>query len=924
MRTTQATVGSVLALTFALALPATAGGNEIVVLSVPPPGSQTSMPSSEVVGYVIGDPGPQTVFEVMVRTHYGNGQYDPPMNSASAYDESVVGWAYPVTNWDPVNGLGTFKGRAKWFDEGANDIHIYLPGDPLGSPAYSQQIVFQPASVDPSDVVAGIHPVQRSVDLVDVNGDPGKLEFRMDLINTTANQTYTVDVIARCELPGGTMVNLPVGGPGEDTATYTIAPGDFSYTSVQDPVSMSFSFPLDEVPFPQPAGAGEYRICVEVYDGPALIYFEEFVSYWVSDRAGKAFRDVTANSGLDAVHLQGGHRPSPGNSIAVFDYNNDALPDLYFTNPSGSETFLPIGDNWPFPGGRNFLMENNGDGTFADVTVAANAVGDNTVSSYGVAWADLDDDGFNDLLVANRSHQNYLFHNNGDSTFTDIAQTSFGGPTNRWHLAPRFGDYDRDGDLDLYMGCYMQVFDTTWENIGFANILYRNEFIEGVFDPLVPGFPVFTQVPGTGTESKGDTLGAMFMDANRDQITDLFVHHDFGPMATANEMFRGTATGDFVPLGPAAGYSVREFSMGAAAADFDGDLFPDIYSSSMGRNSLLLSNGDGTVTQSIVGSGAEGDFITEGPAANGVNIDDSWGVVAWDYDLDGDTDIYNVGAYIFTTFNIPVPELNPDAVYRNDGFASFTKTSEALGLANAAAGRGAVSIDLDGDGDLDIVTSNENEGVTAMRNDFVTPFNYIAVRPQATRSAPGGFNTFFEIVGTSSGLQARELGADASAASQMDNCLTFGLRNDATCRVRAYWPRGGQTSYYNVPANGEHQIWETVVEVNGEIQAIVPALTAPAMTLRGEPGEVVIVWVGDPSVPVGLPLPGGAITDIFPLLPTLYLTTLDVNGEAPYGVGTMSASLQGLTADLQMLTYNISSGLVEAVSGVSSFFIGAP
>jgi len=922
MRITTLLLGA--ASLLALSTDASAGGNEVVVLSVPPPGSQTAIPSSEVRGYVIGDPGPQTVFEVFVRTRYPNGTYDPPMNSQGAYDESVVGWAYPVVDWNPATGLGTFAGRAKWFDEGTNKIHVYLPGQPLGSPAYEQQIVFQPASVDPSDVVAGIHPVQRSVDLVDVDGQPGRLEFRMDLINTTLFQTYTVDVLARCELPGGSEILLPLGGPGRDTASYTVAPGDFSYTSVEDPVSMSFSFPLDEAPFPQPAAAGEYRICIEVYDGPALLYFEEFLSFWVSDRAGLPFRDVTAKSGLDAVLLQGGHRPSPGNSIAVFDYDNDALPDLFFTNPSGSETFLPIGHNWPFPGGRNFLMANDGDGTFTDVSVAAGVDGDNTVSSYGVAWGDLDADGDPELFVANRAHQNYLYRNNGDATFDDVAASSFGGPTTRWHLAPRFGDYDRDGDLDLYVGCYMAAFDTTWKNTGFPNRLYRNEFIEGNMDPLAPGFPLFSLQPGTGTEASGDTLGAMFMDANRDQITDLFVHHDFGPMAEANQMFRGTASGNFIELGPGAGYSVREFSMGSAAADFDGDLFPDIYSSSMGRNSLLINDGDGTVTQSIDGSGAEGAFVTEGPAANGVNLDDSWGVVAWDYDLDGDTDIYNVGAYIFTTFNIPIPELNPDAVYRNDGTAHFTKVSESLGLANAAAGRGAVAVDLDGDGDQDIVTSNENEGVTAMRNDFVTPFHYLTVRPVTTRSAPGGFNTFFETIGASSGHQARELGADSSAASQMDNTLTFGMRNDTTSKVRAFWPRGGQTTYYNVPSDGEQLIHETVLEVNGQLNAVVPAETAPVLTLRGEPGALVIAWVGDPSITFGLPLPGGATTDIFPLVPTLYLTTLDANGQAPYGVGTIGVEIQGLVADLQMLTWDFDAGVVEALSGVSSFFVGAP
>ncbi len=905
-----------LSLTLGLAQFAHAGG-EIVALSVPPPGTQTGLSSAEVRGFVVGTPGPQIVTEVMVRTRYANGQMHPPINNAGAYDPSAIGWAYPV-EWNALTGVGTFTGRAKWLADGTNYIDVYLPGDTLGNPSYSQTIVYQLAAETPSDVVAGVHPLQRSVDVVDIEGNTGALEFRVDLINTTVADTYNIDLVARVTMPNGAEALLPMGGTPGSPANFVIAPGDFQFTSVIDPVSMTYSFPLDEEPFPALIEEGAYRVCVEVYDGPALIFFEENLSYWVSDRSTKPFRDVTKPSGLVDVHLQGGQRPSPGNSIAAFDYDNDGLTDLFFTNPSGSETFLAIGDNWPFPGGRNFLMQNMGDGTFSDETAAAGVVGNPDTSSYGIAWGDLNDDGHSDFLVANRMETSYVYRNDGDGTFTDVAGNSFAGPP-RWNLSPRFGDIDEDGDLDCYIGAYLSAFDTTWANTGYSNRLYRNEFVEGGMDPSFPDFPLFTQLINTGTESEGDTLGNFFADFNGDDNIDLFVHHDFGPMATANELFRGDGEGGFLAL-PGAGYAVREFSMGSTSADFTGDLSPDLYSSSMGRNSLLINNGAGIMTQMADGSGAEGAFVTEGPGADGQAVDDSWGAQAWDYDLDGDVDIYNVGSYIFTAYNMPVPELNTDAVYRNDGFATFTKVSEDLGLANAAQGRGVVMLDYDNDGDLDVVTSNENEGVTLMRNDLVTLNSYIKVRPVVTRSSPGGFNTKIDVV--SNGLhQRKELMTSSAAASQGDNSWFFGIRTAPSAKVRADWQRGGSTVYYNIPANSELELYETVIEVEGRIDAEVPVGISPDIRLLGESGMLFAAAVGSFTIPGPLPLPGGGELDIFPNFETVFANFFDANGEATWTLATMSPAWVGLTFELQMLVLNETTGFADVTSGVSTITV---
>lgn len=903
------------------ALPA-AADNPIVVILTPPPGSQVPLSSVEIEGLVIPDQIINPVDEVYIRTRYPDGSMNPPIGNDGAWNPHALGWGYAV-EWDPFTGLGYFSGRAQWMDAGINFVDVYLPGDTLGNPSYSQQVNYQTEAVNITEVVAGIHPVARTIDVVRENGASGAIEFLVDLINTTQTQTYQVALQATVELPDGSVVNLPMGGLGNISANYTLAPGDFTYTSATDPVGMRFSFPLDQAPFPQPPLEGAYKMEVQVYDGPALLYLDEDVDFWVTDRSQAPFRDVTLGSGLDEVYLQGGNLPSAGNCMAAFDYDGDGLTDLFVTNPSSANTFLPVGPDVPFPGGRNYLMRNNGDGTFTDVTLQAGVGGNPLVGSYGVAWGDADNDGYSDLFVANRGAAIYAYRNNGDGTFDEVGAGSFGGPTTTWHFSPRMADVDADGDHDLFVGAYMKTFDTTWQLTGFENQLYRNGLLEGFFDPLVPDWPRFDDFSEfSQIDESGLTLANLFADFDRDGAIDLAVHNDFGAFSVPNEFYWGNNTGKFFPADPGVGYQSKEFSMGVTAADLNGDGLLDSYSTSIGRNSLLLNDGAGGFIEAIEGSGAEADFMASGPQADGVMLDDNWGVMAWDYDLDQDWDLYVAGSDLFTGYNMPIAELHPDSVFENDGSAHFTRREVDLGLANAARTHSIVSFDFDLDGDLDVITSAENEGLTLMRNDSVTANGWSRVRPVTSRSAPGGFNTKLTV--TAGGVsQYAEVLAECAHGTTGDNAITFGLAGNPKGELVAEWQRGGSTTWFRVYSGEEVLAHETLVVIRGAIDKTLKVGQDPNIELIGRPGAIAVGAVADPAVPFGFQLPSGGSLDIWPVFsaPLLLVTTLDAEGRADWPLGLLPAGAAGLTFQLQMTTFDLATGLFDAKSGVSSLSV---
>ena len=272
-------------------------------------------------------------------------------------------------------------------------------------------------------------------------------------------------------------------------------------------------------------------------------------------------------------------------AVALFDYNNDGLLDIYFANGAR----LPDLDKSD-PKYFNRLYRNNGDGTFTDVTVAAGVQG--AYYSMGVSAGDYDNDGFQDLLVTGANGYQ-LFHNNGDGTFTDVTRKSGllkvgPGLANAFSVAAGWFDYDNDGNLDLIIVNYLnwsvateascvsngiRAYCSPNSYAGLSNLLFHNN-----------GDGTFTDVSESSGIGKliGKGMGVAFADYDQDGFVDIFVSND----TLRNFLFHNNGNGTFTEVGVLAGVAYSEHGksiagMGADFRDIDNDGLPDIFVTAM-------------------------------------------------------------------------------------------------------------------------------------------------------------------------------------------------------------------------------------------------------------------------------------------------------------------------------------------------------
>ena len=320
------------------------------------------------------------------------------------------------------------------------------------------------------------------------------------------------------------------------------------------------------------------------------------------------FTDVAEGAGIAD--------PRGGWGSLFADYDNDGYLDLYITRGGWSGA------------AENTLYHNNGDGTFSDVTHAAGVA--DPQSSFCAAWADYDNDGYLDLYIADGvigdGAANVLYHNNGDGTFTNTAETA--GVANTGNsLGTAWGDYDKDGHIDLHV-----------VNFGQSNVLYRNNG-DGTFTDVTPTTGM--NIPVT------DAFVTFFLDVDNDADLDIFISN--------SGSFRAFIAGQITGTAP-----------------HDGD-----------RQVLYRNNGDGTFTDVTRESGLYQAF-----GAMGANFGD--------IDSDGYLDIY------LATGAPQMGRLERDALFRNNGDGTFTDATFALGLGNIGKGHGVTFGDVDTDGDVDI------------------------------------------------------------------------------------------------------------------------------------------------------------------------------------------------------------------------------
>lgn len=447
------------------------------------------------------------------------------------------------------------------------------------------------------------------------------------------------------------------------------------------------------------------------------------------------FSDVSALSNTNDSGL--------GRGVAWGDYDNDGDEDLYLVNTGSSSR----------------LFANNGDGTFTDVT-ADKHIGD-TGAGEGAAWADYDNDGDLDLYLAKDGQANRLFQNGGAPlyVFSDVTAGPLGNSAAGRSVA--WGDYDQDGDVDLYV--------VNWSG---GSRLLRNEgppsyeFVDASVLPI-------------GDLGRGE--GAAWADYDNDGDPDLYLSRSSGQ---ADKLFRNEGA-SFVDVTAAMGLaSTTGSGLGVAWGDYDNDGDLDLYVVNSGTANQLFRNEGGVGFTDVAAASGTGDV--------GVGRGCAWG----DYNNDGNLDLYvsNSGA--------------ANVLYRSMGGGVFTDATTASGTGDAGAGRGVAWCDHDGDGDLDLYVANFGQENKLYCNDIGSLKHWLGVKLVGVLSNRSGIGARVTVV--AGGVRrVQEVSGGSGYLSQNSLPIEFGLGLSSTIdSLIVKWPSGVTQVQTSVPADQRLTITE--------------------------------------------------------------------------------------------------------------------
>jgi hypothetical protein len=476
--------------------------------------------------------------------------------------------------------------------------------------------------------------------------------------------------------------------------------------------------------------------------------------------------------------------------VAVFDYNGDGRPDIFFTN--GADVATLKKDSPKF---RNRLFRNDGNGVFTDVTEAAGLAG--TGYDMGVAVGDYDNDGHPDLFVAG-VHHSTLYHNNGDGTFADVTVKS-GLDAVLNHPDPEFGpwwaitaawvDVNNDGRLDLFVVDYLQwkyyaqrrcEFDLVGDYChprffkGQPNQLFLNNG-DGTFQNASKQWGLRDHV--------GKGMGVGMADYDLDGRPDLFVTND----ASWNSLFHN-AGNKFEDVAFDAGVAVPEggafvSGMGTDFRDWNNDGYPDIVFSALISQSFPMFQN--------TGKGTFQEVTTENGMREASLQMSGYGAGLYDFDNDGWKDLFVSGGHVQS---VPLPGQSIDqfnAVFRNPGRnGKWVAVKAGLDALPAARHRGCAFGDFDGDGRMDVVVSAIGREPEIWMNRSQNAGHWLDIALRGTKSNRDGIGARIKIA-TKSGVQYNHMTTSVGYASSSDGPVHFGLGPDTRAEeIEIYWPSG--------------------------------------------------------------------------------------------------------------------------------------
>ena len=508
---------------------------------------------------------------------------------------------------------------------------------------------------------------------------------------------------------------------------------------------------------------------------------------------GVPIRFAAAASGIDFVLNNGttDDKPMPDSTlggVALLDCDSDGLLDVYFTNGARFPD-LEKSD----PSLHNRLYRNLGGRAFEDVTQGAGVAGSGY--SMGAATADYDNDGQTDLYVTG-VNRNVLYRNLGSCRFEDVTESAGARtgnpPAKPWSVAAAWFDYDNDGHLDLFVVNYL---DWTWDNNrvcgdpgrrlscspahyeGLPNVLYRNNG-DGTFEDVSAATGISAHI--------GKGMSAAAADYDGDGFQDVFVTND----SVRNFLFRNVGGERFEEVGVQAGVAftgdgIPVSSMGLDFRDLSGDGSPDVTVTALTNETfpLFLNRGGGFVDATYPSKIGLESFTMSG-----------WSVGAFDFDNDGDKDIFSANAHVSENVELyrSVSYRLPNAVFQSLGDGTYRDVGPQAGPAmqEAAAHRGAAFGDLDNDGRVDVAISAIGTNAPVLFNESGGG-HWLALDLVGTASNRDGIGARVRLVEESGRMQYNQATTAVGYASSSDSRVHFGLgTSTGVSAVEITWPSG--------------------------------------------------------------------------------------------------------------------------------------
>ncbi|MCA9179248.1 MAG: CRTAC1 family protein [Planctomycetales bacterium] len=491
---------------------------------------------------------------------------------------------------------------------------------------------------------------------------------------------------------------------------------------------------------------------------------------------------------------------SLGGGVAMFDFDLDGKLDVCFAGggrigPGDQLTGIPPG---------LFRQSTAEDGRAIFLPVSSSALPELKVPyNHAVCAADYDNDGFDDFLVTGYGGLT-LYHNMGDGTFEAVHARESGLDDTLWSSSAGWGDFNGDGDLDLFVVHYV---DWTFQNDPFCPgpLEGQRETCPPANFQGLPDYLYLSKGDGQFVESSrqcgiapnGRGLGVVIGDIDLDGDSDVYVAND----AEVNFLYLNDGRGVFAESALTAGVAFgdggnADGSMGVDFGDFNRDGRPDVWVANFESESFALYRNDSVSGHCLFQNVSRQTGVT---SVGSLYV--GWGTALLDLDRDGDEDIFVSNGHVARhPRNAPLRQR--PLLLENDSGRQFRQHAcPSAYLDSPHMGRGVAAGDIDDDGDLDLVVSHVNEPASLLANNSRNARHWLSVRLVGVRSARGGIGAVLR-ARTKHGEQLRLIKGGASYASTHDARCYWGLGDDDVVEeLEVTWPSGAVQRLQGVAAD---------------------------------------------------------------------------------------------------------------------------